>query len=87
MDAKAPESWFDPLKPRNEKRVQELFYDDLLPVLRKWGPVIGEKAMQGDHEAWAIIHRNRVLECWWDMGNYERLCRMLKNWLRKEELK
>jgi len=68
------------------KYVMRLFNETLLAPLNKYGPRIGEYAMQGDAKAEAIIHRYRQFSITQDEDNYQRLCDQLKGWLKEKDL-
>lgn len=67
--------------PDEQKLMVEHFESDVVPYLRKHGPAIGEKAMQGDAVATeAIIAYRLFVEGIPELraDNYKRLCNSLK---------
>jgi len=79
---------FDPTAPFDEKATRERFETGVLPDLKRFGPEMGEKAMQGDALAEEVIRRYAIYAAWQDPYNLGLLENRARQWLkRKEELR
>ena len=78
---------FNPTEPYDFKRVQERFERDVLPVLKRYGPEMGEKAMQGDTLAEQIIRRYHIWLAWIDPFNLKFLETLIHKWLKQKDAK
>lgn len=61
------------------------FRRDLLPVLTRYGPEIGERAMQGDEDAELLVRRYAIFQAWLDPVNLALLQRQMQRYLKKME--
>lgn len=79
---------FDPTAPFDRDAVMRRFRAGVLADLERFGPEMGEKAMQGDLVAEMVIRRYAVFQAWTDPVSLGRLETETRNWLkRREELK
>ena len=79
---------FDPMAEFDREAVFSRFENGVLPDLKRFGPEIGEKAMQGDLAAENVIRRYAVFLEWRDPFNLGLLENLTRNWLkRREDLK
>lgn len=76
---------FDPTAAFDEKAVLERFERGVLPDIRKFGPEMGEKAMQGDVLAESVIRRYKVFAEWKDPFNLTLLENLTRQWLKRRE--
>lgn len=72
--------------PGLNRVVMERFNRDLLPWIERYGPKVGEEAMQGDDAAYRLIARYRVfailaMEDSADPDNLRRLENCIKNYV------
>ena len=61
-----PEIWGSRIVFPDQQVVLESFNEKVLPYLKAQGSRIGERAMQGDVRAEAVIHRYKAFEGWMD---------------------
>ena len=74
--------FFDATAPFDERETLRQFDRDLLPVLKREGPRIGEHAMAGDLAAENIIRRYGIFCAWKDPVNLAMLQNQLRTWLK-----
>lgn len=79
---------FDPIAEFDREAVRARFESGVLPDLKRFGPEIGERAIQGDLLAEGVIRRYAIYEAWEDPVNLGLLEMQTRNWLkRREELR
>jgi hypothetical protein len=79
---------FDPNAEFDREAVRARFEAGVLPDLKRFGPEMGERAMQGDVLAEGVIRRYAIYAAWEDPVNLGMLEWQTRNWLkRREELK
>lgn len=78
---------FDPTAPFDFDATKRRFEEGVLPDLKRFGPEMGERAMQGDLLAEQVIRRYAIYAAWLDPYNLTLLENVTRQWLKRKQEK